>query len=430
MQQLLSYRRRGRQETPGAATPHIPAYQRTQRVFAALGMLLLVAADWPQFRGAWTGVAPDANPPIQWSEPDSRQIAWKVPVPGRGPSSPIVVGDRVFVTSSEGSSQERMLVLCFDAKTGQQRWRRTFWATGRTASHPDSSNAAPTPASDGERVFAFFSSNDLIALSLDGELLWYRGLAFDYPKAGNDVGMASSPVVVEGTVIVQVENQGDSFAAGIDARTGETRWRIEREPIANWTSPAVWARSDGTATVLLQSARGLTAHDPSTGQLRWQYSVSCDLIPSPTLREDRALFVAADRLMMLKLAASDNEPAPTPMWDAARLRPGAASPVLAGERVYTVNRVGVLACARADTGSVVWQLRLPGEFWATPVVAGERMYLVSRAGDVVVVRLGADEGEILATNPLGETILASPAIAGDALYVRGSNSLWKIGAES
>lgn len=384
----------------------------------------LTAADWLQFRGSANGVATEGNPPTSWNVEEGTNIAWKSELPGRGPSSPIVVGGRVFVTASDGANQERIMVLCFDAGTGSRLWQRQFWATGRTASHPDSANAAPTPASDGQRVFAFFSSNDLICLSLDGDLLWYRGLAHDYPKAGNDVGMASSPVVLDETVIVQIENQGDSFAAGIDVATGETRWQIPREQVANWTSPAAWSSADGSrSAVLLQSPGGLTAHHPRTGEELWRHETPCDAIPSPVLDDRRVVFVAADRLTTLHF---DDNGKPQPVWDAARLRPGAASPVVAGDRVFVINRVGVLACADMETGETLWQLRLQGEFWGTPILLGDRLYVVNKEGEGVVVRWNDQEGEMLGVSPLGERVQASPALSGDAIYVRSDNSLWKI----
>jgi outer membrane protein assembly factor BamB len=161
------------------------------------------AADWAQFRGpAGTSVAADAKLPTSFNVADNQNVAWRADLPGRGPSSPIVIADRVVVTCSDGPLQEKLIVACFDAKSGKSLWRRQFWATGRTYSHPDSANAAPTPASDGKRIYAFYSSNDMVCLDLDGNLQWFRGLAFDYPKAGNDVGMASSPVVVDDTVVV------------------------------------------------------------------------------------------------------------------------------------------------------------------------------------------------------------------------------------
>jgi outer membrane protein assembly factor BamB len=380
--------------------------------------------DWNQFRGPALGVAAGKAPPLTWNEPANKNIAWKADLPGRGPSSPIVVGNRVVVTASGGGNQERMMVLCFDADTGSLLWQRQFWATGRTATHPETANAAPTPASDGQRIFAFFSSNDLICLSLDGDLVWYRGLAFDHPKAGNDVGMASSPVVIQDTVVVQIESQGDSFAAGINTATGETRWQIPREPVANWTSPAGWTSAHGDqAVVVLQSPGGLTALDPLTGEQLWSFETACDVIPSPTLDDGRVVFVAADRLSTLTF---DSNGKPTPSWDSARLRPGAASPVVSGDRLYVVNRVGVLACADASSGESLWQLRLQGEFWGTPILAGNLLYLVNKDGEGVVVRVSDEGGELLGVSPLNEQVQASPALAHGALFIRSEKSLWKI----
>ncbi len=228
----------------------------------------LLAADWLQFRGGDAGgAAAMADLPITWSAETNQHIAWKVPLPGKGVSGPIVVGGKILLTASSGFKQDRLHVLCFDAASGENLWERQFWATGRTLCHPTSAVAAPTPASDGRRVFAFFSSNDLACLDLEGNLLWYRGLSFDYPHAGNDVGMASSPVVVDETVVVQIENQDDSFAAGLDAATGETRWRHDRDPLANWSSPVAVRSNDGKGDlVLVTSSNKTTAYEPRTGR--------------------------------------------------------------------------------------------------------------------------------------------------------------------
>ena len=228
----------------------------------ALGVGLVArAADWPQFRGPdGDSVTEGTAPPVEWSDADGQNIAWRVSLPGRGPSSPIVVGSRVLVTASSGVKQDRLHVLCFDAANGEQLWQRQFWATGRTLTHPSSANAAPTPASDGKLVFAFYSSNDLACLDLDGNLKWFRGLAHDYPAAGNDVGMSSSPVVAGDVVVAQVECQGDSFATGIDKNTGETRWRAVLPREASWASPVVIPGDDPKdSIVLLQSPSRLEA---------------------------------------------------------------------------------------------------------------------------------------------------------------------------
>ena len=235
------------------------------------GLVACCGADWNQFRGPDTRSVASAVLPTDWS--NDSNVAWRKELPGRGPSGPIVVDGRVFVTCSSGVKQDRLHVVCYDADSGELLWHRQIWANGRTMTHPTSSTAAPTPASDGQHVFAFYSSNDLICYDLDGNLKWYRALGKDYPKAGNDIGMASSPVVAGGTVVVQVENQGDSFAAGIDVETGLNRWRIDRKKSANWTSPIAMKTKSGIDVVLLKSDEGVTARDILTGDEVWSYEI-------------------------------------------------------------------------------------------------------------------------------------------------------------
>ena len=209
----------------------------------------ITARDWRQFRGNdTTGVSEEASLPVKWSATEN--IAWKAALPGRGLSSPIIVGDRVFVTCSSGFRQDRLHVLCFSAADGSKIWERQFTATGRTMSHPKTCNAAPTPTSDGQRIFALYSSNDLVCLDLDGNLLWYRGLTFDHPNVSNSLGMASSPVVVGETLVAQVENDSESLATGVDAVTGLSRWTITRPKRANWTSAAVLGKGEGSDEIV------------------------------------------------------------------------------------------------------------------------------------------------------------------------------------
>lgn len=394
----------------------------TTCLLAAAFVTLLCGADWLQFRGAnGASSSTDAAPPDSWNE--TTNVAWKASLPGRGVSGPIVVKDRTYVTCSSGVKQDRLHVVCFDNKTGDEVWQREFWATGRTLTHPFSAVAAPTPASDGQRIFAFYSSNDLACLDLDGNLLWYRGLAFDYPKAGNDIGMASSPVVVGETVVVQIENQGDSFAAGIDVATGATRWRVERAHHANWVSPiALPGDREGNRIVLLQSASGLTAHNSMTGEELWRYDVPCSTTPSVAVSEDH-IFIPANGLTVLKLAPDAT--VPSLVWDSSQLSPSAASPIVVGDRVYTMNGSGVLSCGDIATGERLWQLRVGGKFWSTPVVAGDRMYCINSDGAAKVVQLG-DKGEIVSSNEFSDEIKGSPAISAGALYVRSDRYLWKI----
>ena len=382
----------------------------------AVPLFLLVAArdagadDWPQFRGANAdGVAAVATPlPTDW-DGEQKNVAWKSDLPGRGPSSPIVVEGRVIVTCSGGARQERLYVLALDASTGKELWRREFWATGSTLTHPTSANAAPTPASDGEHVVAFFSSNDLICLDLEGNLKWFRGLGYDYPRARNDIGMASSPVIVGDTVVVQVECYGESFAAGIDVSTGQNRWKIPRDKSSNWSSPTVYQAEDETSRVLLQSGRGISAHDPSTGEEQWHFDIECSTIPSPTAVGD-CIIVPANGLTALTVVKEQ----PELSWESSKLGGGAGSPAIHEGKIYSVGRSGVLSCVGLRDGVLLWKVRLGiGRQWASPVIAGRYMYLFDSDGKAAVVELG-EEATVVATIDMGEPILASPALADNA----------------
>ncbi len=382
------------------------------------------AADWPQFRGPGgrSSAGTETHLPVEWNVSEMRNVAWRVDLPGRGPSGPIVVRDRVVVTASSGPKQDRLHVLCFDAASGRKLWERQFWATGRTMSHPSSANAAPTPASDGEAIYAFYSSNDLVCLDLDGNLRWYRGLASDFPKAGNDVGMASSPVVHDGTVVVQVENQGDSFVSAIDTRSGQTRWQLPRPQKANWTSPVIAEVPGGNPVVLLKSGSGLDAHDLKSGLLQWTHAAAAGGISSAAIEGGR-IYLPEDGLTLLNLSPSGR--APDVVWNANRMNAGPTSPVVADDQVFIINRGGVLSCASLQDGKDQWQLRLSGSFWATPVYAGGHLYCINDGGQAQVVKLG-EKPEIVARNDFGQGVQGSPAVADGALYVRSDGSLWKI----
>jgi outer membrane protein assembly factor BamB len=379
------------------------------------------AADWREFRGnETTGEATEAALPTAWDEGGDGKIAWTVDLPGRGVSSPIVVGDLVVVTASSGFKQDRLHVLAFDAASGRRRWERQIWATGRTFCHPTMAVAAPTPASDGRHIVAFYSSNDLLCLDLAGNVLWLRGLGYDAPTAANDVGMASSPIIVDDTVVAQVENLGESFAAGLDLETGLSRWRQDRGRAMNWTSPAVYHGHDGPV-VLLQSPGRLTAHQPRSGKLLWEHVTGCAVIPS-AVADDKRVYLPAGGLTALAMTAGGY---PEVAWQENKLAPANSSPVVAGGRVYTINGAPALSCADAATGEVLWRVRVTGPFWATPLVAGDHLYCVSDKGLAQVVRLGTS-GKVVSQFDFAEPILASPAASDGSLYFRSDAHLWKI----
>jgi outer membrane protein assembly factor BamB len=389
---------------------------------ACLGTLHLTAADWPQFRGPQgNGISEDTGVPAKL---DLRSIAWAADLPGRGLSSPIIIGDRVFVTCSSGPKQDRLHVICFNAADGTKRWERQFWATGRTMAHEKTCVAAPTPASDGERIFALFSSNDLLCLDLDGNLLWLRGLTRDYPNASNSIGMSSSLTVADGVLITMIENDSESFTAGLDVKTGVNQWKLARPKMANWTSPLLLAAPGAPTLALLQSGKGLAAVEPRTGRVVWNYTDGASTIPSATVSEGR-VYVPSHGITALEPAAGGQTP--KQLWRSGQLQPATASPVVLNRRVFTLNGAGVLSCGDATNGTRLWQLRLKGPFSATPVAAGALLYCVNEKGLLQVVDTTAPEGAVTSEVDLGKTILGTPSIAHGAIYVRSDGKLWKLG---
>jgi outer membrane protein assembly factor BamB len=384
------------------------------------GTTSALADDWRQFRGNdQTAAAPASSLPEKWND---ASIAWKAELPGKAASSPIVVDGKVIVTSASGYRNDRLHVAAFDEATGKPLWHRQFWATGRTLTHPFSSVAANTPASDGEHIYAFFSSNDLACLDLDGNLVWFRGITHDYPAAANDVGMSASPVVVGDTVVVQVENEVDSIAMGLDKATGEELWKLDRPKTMNWTSPTVVGAGDD-ALVVLQSSDYLTAHHPRTGKEAWRFAKGCSTIVSPVAIGESVYACSGDG--MVKLVRKGTTDEVDVVWSQAKLTPSNASPVVSDGIVYTINRAGVLVAANVADGEILWQTRLKGPFWATPVLAGDKLFVFNHEGLCQVVQLG-DDGKVIAENQLEDKVLGSPAVVGNAMFVRSEKFVWKI----
>jgi outer membrane protein assembly factor BamB len=370
------------------------------------------AQEWPQFRGpGGRGISEETGFPVEWGK--DRGIRWKIDLPGRGLSSPVIAGGRLYVTACTGPEQDRLHVFCFDARSGAKRWERQFRATGSTQCNSKTCMAAPTPAADGTGVFALFATGDLAALDRDGALLWYRSLCGDYPTIGNNVGMAASPVLHDGALLVAMENVGDSFVSGIDARTGANRWKQSRPQKINWTTPLV-----AGGLVLFQSPDELAALDPRTGAKRWGVAGKFASIPSP-VDGGGEIFAPGGPLVALRRDGAKD-------WESAALASATASPSYYQGKLYTINSGGVVACADPKDGTVLWRERAAGPQSASPVFAEGRMYVVSEKGVTTIFQLG-DEPKKLAENALEETFVASPALWGGAIYLRSDRALYCIG---
>ncbi len=383
------------------------------------------AGDWPQFRGpGGLAVADDARFPTRWTlSADKREnIRWTADLPGRGLSSVVVANGRAYVTACDGPHQVQLITLCFDARTGKKLWQRSILATGSTNCHPKTSMAAPTPATDGQHVYALFATADLVAYDRDGNLLWYRSLTGDYPSITNQVGMASSPIYAKGRVIVPMDNSGESFLAAVDAQTGKNVWRIDRPRDINWVTPLL--RGD---EIIFQNPEELVAYDVATGERRWSLAEGRrSEIPSPILGAHGEILSPGSEL----IAVQPGAPGETPQirWKSSRLR-GAAhpTPLFYQNRVFALNSSFVLQCGDATTGKHLWDLRIKGPVSASPVAANGRIYVVNEQGQTFVIRFDDREGTIEATNSVGEEILATPAFSEGSIFLRSDKKLICIG---
>src|SRR5262249_44261418 len=280
--------------------------------------------------------------PIEWSK--DRNIRWKVPLPGQGHSNPVLAGGKIFVTASSGFQDSRLHVLCLDRVSGKQLWHRQFRATGSTLCHAKSNMAAPTPVTDGKAVYALFATGDLVALDVEGRLLWYRPLARDYPTLANNVGMAASPILWKDVLILPLDNAGESFVAGLDVKTGQNRWKTARTREINWVSPLLVPQGD-RAQVVLGALAGLIAYDAETGKQLWTFagngfSNTC----TPVLGE--GLILAAGGAFTAVRPGTDKA-SPRLSWQTGKLHPNISSPLYYESRVYALNPPNILVCASA-----------------------------------------------------------------------------------
>ena len=397
--------------------------QRILSILILMGFVPFIqAGDWPQFRGPNSSAVGDAtNLPVEFDK--DKNVRWKAELPARGVSSPVIVDGIVYVTCSGGVNDERLHVLAFDVKTGKQLWHRKLLATGGTACHPKTCMAAPTPVADSSGVYALFATGDLAAFDPKGNLRWYRSLTGDYPSISNQVGMAASPILVDGKLIVPMDNSGDSFVAAIDTEHGKNLWKTSRDRDINWATPTTLYK-DGQTQILLAGRSGLVAYDLSTGKEVWKLDDGSS-IPSPTVT-DGMLVMPAGQLVVAKVGPKGIQ---SEAWKTAKMQAGTASPLVYQDRVYVASSSGIVRCAELATGKILWNERVKGPFSASPIAADDKIFILNEEGTLTVMQAG-DEPEILGTSETNEEGLATPAIADGALFLRGEKTLWCISKES
>ena len=406
---------------------------------------------WGQWRGPLaTGVSETANPPIRWSETEN--IRWKVEIPGRGSSSPVVWGDRVFVTSAvpvavEGNAQHtarggledrgehRFVVLALNRSDGSIVWERTLrQQEPHEAGHFQNSTwASSSPVTDGEHLFAYFESFGLYALDLDGNLLWEK----DFGDKGqrNQFGEGSTPALYGDRLVVVWDHRGgSSFVVTLDKRTGEELWRVERDEIDSWATPLV-LDFDGVRQVIVPGMNTLQSYNLDDGSIVWESpGLTMNPIPSPVAGDGMLIAMSGFRGNNLKAirlddARGDITGSGAIVWELDRDTPYVPSPLLYDGVLYFLKtNSGILFAFDAATGEPFFENQrlqsLPNVF-SSPVGAQGRVYLTGREGSTLVIRLGS-EFEVLAANTLDDGFDASPALADNEMYLRGSRYLYSI----
>jgi outer membrane protein assembly factor BamB len=406
---------------------------------------------WPQWRGPYaSGVSRYAEPPVEWSE--TKNIRWKIEVPGRGSASPVVWGDRIFLLSAvpagvagaaahapHGGMQphqaHRFIVLAIDRRTGRTLWERTAReAVPHEATHPDNGTyASSSPITDGRRVYAWFESQGMFVYDMNGKLLWEKDLGDK--KMRSEFGEGSTPVLHNGRLVIVWDHQGQSFIVSLDAETGRELWRRNRDEIDTWATPLV-VDHQGRAQVIAPAMNKVRGYDLETGEVIWESpGVTMNPIPSPVYGDGMVFVMSGFRGNNLKAirlanARGDVSNSSAIVWSLNRDTPYVPSPLLYDGILYFLKtNSGILSAFDAATGRPHYQLqRLAGvpNVFASPVGAAGRVYLAGREGVTMVVRHG-EKFEALARNKLDDGFDASPALVDAEILLRGYEHLYSIG---
>jgi outer membrane protein assembly factor BamB len=421
----------------------------------------LQADDWPHWRGpSASGVTGERGLPEKWS--DTENIAWKAPVDGLGISSPIVWGDRVFVTSQQGhgvvqagprlmqsgnaaQAGERplgagatrgdgrvtFLVSAFDRNTGRRLWRFDLPAEGPLPSVHDKHNlASPSPVTDGQRVYAWFATGQVAAVDFSGKLAWTTNLGATYGPFEINWGHGSSPTVYRDTLILVCYHETQSYLLALDARTGAVRWKVDAaRGVTSYSTPLV-VEVGGRAEIVVNSSAGVSGHDAATGARLWHVDEPNRFpIPMP-LFQDGLIFTSrgyrSSPFLAVRPGGRGNVAGTHVAWRAPSGAPYVSSLVYYDGLIYMVGDVGVLTVIDAGSGTRIHQERIGGVYSASPVAGDGKIYLLSEDGETIVVAAGRTP-RILARNRLNARQLASPAVAGGRLFIRSDDALYAIG---
>ncbi|HEX5833699.1 MAG TPA: PQQ-binding-like beta-propeller repeat protein [Pyrinomonadaceae bacterium] len=419
-----------------------------------------LAANWPQWRGPdGSGISNEKNLPAAWTP--TTNIKWKAAIPGRGHSSPIVWGNRVFVTTAvEGDvvpgakavkhmndgkeflhpdsigadRKHQFKVIALNRESGKVVWEAVAWeGTPYDNRHRKSSYAASTPATDGKMVYAFFGTEGLYAYDFNGKLAWKTQLG-NLGTVG--MGTGTSPILFDNLVIVQCdEDNGEgSFIVALDKKTGKEAWRTPRKVQVSWSTPLL-VKTATRSELITSGTETVISYDPATGKELWRHKgVESNAIPSPVANSDMVFLVAgfpAKVAMAIKLGGNgDLTGTPNVPWKYAKGTAYVPSPILYGDYLYLTTDRGILTCIDAKTGEVKYEggrIPIPATFTASPVAFEGKILMTSEDGDTFMVKAGPKH-EILGTNSIGEPVYASPAIADGRIFIRGEKNLYCIGS--
>ena len=405
------------------------------RQFRRYGMMLalvvccaanVVANNWPQFRGAGgQGISMETKLPVKWSA--ASNVRWKTALPGPGHSSPIIWGNRIFLTAFN-QSKNQLLVLALDKDSGKVLWERPVPAQRIEEYHSTNAPASPTPATDGKHVYVYFGSSGLTCFDFAGNKVWENRFG-PFP---NEWGSASSPVLYGEMLLLNVDTDGEDFLLAVNKNTGKNIWKTSRSDVdRSWPSPVIWNASGKDEIVVSGSGR-VKSYDPKDGRELWTVDgLTKWVTPTPVMAHN-LLYVASNGpggniVMAIRPGGRGNVTKTHVAWRYDKAAPYSSSPVIVGDYLYTVKNGGVMTCLNAKTGELAWQERLPakGAYYASLIAADGKIYALDEDGNAAVVA-AKPTFELLSNNVMGERCMASPAISGGQLFIRSDESLFCI----